>query len=181
MGVGVKSLLFCGLLYLIPSLLMYLAYSPGNLSDLVINELYYKTFLKVCLLFRLINFLMIFSFLHGVSMFTIYNIEMLEKIKAVQSILRDSEGNLLAFNVLTARIIFVALTLFLSKFVTDLRLVYAINGIFINSVIGMIIPGFLGIYRGEQRRFDSMGVRISDYLCVVSGILCIVLYVTSLG
>lgn len=179
-SVGIKSLGFCGVLYVIPSLLIYLAYSPGNKAGLEISDLYYQTFLHFSIVFRILNYLMTINFVYGICSFTIYNMEMLEKIKAVQTFLRDSEGNLRSLNLLVYRILFIISSLLLASLLSDLRLVYAINGIFLNSIIGMIIPGLIGIFRGERRISDNFAVRIGDYVCVLAGVLCIVLFFVDL-
>ena len=125
---------------------------------------------------RILNYLMNFNFLHGFSAMTIYNMEMLEKIKAFQSFVRDSDKNLKSLNVLVCRILFVAIVIFLSIFIRDLRLVYAINGVFLNSFIGLIFPGIMGIIRDKKLRDkDSAFNSWSDKACIVAGLFSIVM------
>jgi len=172
--VGYSTMYFCGLLYVIPALIMYLAYS--STTDPPLQDLYYKTFLDNPI-FKFLNYFMNINFVYGMCSFTIYNMEMLEKIKAVQTFLRDSEGNLRSFNVFMCRIVFLISVLIMSVFLTDLRLVYAFNGIFLNSFIGLIIPGLLGVTRNsEYRKKDSPGAIFSDWLCVGSGIASFLIY-----
>lgn len=111
------------------------------------------------------------------SSFTIFNMEMLEKITAFQTFLRDENKNLRGWNVLLARIVFVSLVIFISIFLTDLRIVYAINGVFLNSFIGLIIPGMLGITRSSGFRCkDSLFIKVSDWICVVAGAFAFLIY-----
>ena len=133
------------------------------------NQLYYKTFLSYGFI-RFMNYLMNFNFVYGLCSFSIYNMEMLEKIRSIQSFVRDSNKNLKSMNILACRIIFVTGVVLLTIVVKDLRLVYAINGVFLNSFIGLIIPGVLGITRNEEiRNKDSRYNRIVDILCVAAG------------
>ena len=173
--VGYSSLYFCGFLYFIPSLFIYLAYTDSG-----INELYYKTFLHY-LPIKILNYFMNLNFLYGMLSFTIYNMEFLEKIRSFKTILRDDRGELRSWNVLFCRLAFLSLVLTISYFLTDLRLVYAINGIFLNSFIGLIIPGYLGLTRiAKKRSTDTAYAKISDLMCIVCGLFTFVLFFVDL-
>lgn len=152
--------------------------------------LYYRIFLNDTLMgitiVKYLNFMMSFNFLYGITSFSIYNTEMLEKIKAMRDFVRDQDRNLKSTNVLFSRFVFIGVVVLLSLVVTDLRLVYAINGIFLNSFIGLIIPGFLAITRkSELRIMDSAFNMTGDWLCIISGVLALVLsaydYLSSTG
>ena len=176
--VGISTLSFCAVLYTVPSLIVYLAYQDTSTPPL--DELYYKTFLEHTII-KYMNYLMNLSFVYGICSFTIYNMEMLEKIRLFKNIVRDEEKNLRSFNVLLVRMAFVLLALVVSYFVTDLRLVFAINGTLLNSLIGLVIPGLMGIMRHTiYRRRDSLLVVFSDWVCLLSGVTTFVLFFVDL-
>ncbi len=128
-----------------------------------------------------LNYLMNINFLHGICLMTIYNTEMLEKIKSVQNFVRDKNRNLRSKNVLICRIMFISGVVVVSLFFTDLRLVYAFNGIFLNSVVGLIIPGILAISRKDHHKArDTEYDRIGDLACFAAGSLSILLGVIDL-
>lgn len=169
--VGYSSMYFCGLLYVIPSLLMYAAYNKTGLEDL-----YYKTFIEYSAI-KVFNVLMNINFLFGLSSMNIYNMEMLEKVKCTSFLIRDSEGNLSKTRVINSRIFFTIIVLFFSIFLTDLRIIYAINGVFLNSFIGLIIPGLLGLLRSNEfRAKDTIGERLGDTMCLTCGVLSFVFF-----
>lgn len=173
--VGYSSMYFCGLLYVIPSLLMYAAYNNSGLQDL-----YYKTFIQYSAI-KVFNMLMNINFLFGLSSMNIYNMEMLEKVKCTSFLIRDSEGNLSKTRVINSRIFFTILVLFFSVFLTDLRIIYSINGVFLNSFIGLIIPGLLGLLRSNEfRAKDTIGEKFGDSMCLACGVLCFVFYFVDL-
>ena len=117
---------------------------------------------------------MVFNFLYGMSSFTIFNMEMLEKIKAVQRFLRDEDQNLKRWNVLACRVTFLIIVVIISSFLTDLRIVYAINGIMLNSFIGLIIPGALAFLRPKiLRDKDALWLKVSDIICIAAGLFAL--------
>lgn len=117
------------------------------------------------------------NFLYNLTSFTIFNMEMLEKVKAVQGFLRDENQNLKGKNVLFCRIVFLLVVIIISSFLTDLRVVYAINGILLNSFIGLIIPGALGFSRIKLfRSQDSFLMKFSDLLCIATGLFALGAY-----
>lgn len=171
--VGYGSLYFCSTLYMIPAMLLYLAYG----SEIADVQLYYKIFTKYWPV-KILNMLMNVNFLFGMCSLTMFNLEMLEKIRITQQFLRDENHNLRTWNVLICRFSFLALVIFLSFFIKDLRLVNALTGIFLNSFIGMIIPGFLGLARPRiHRKNDSFVTVVSDSSCIFFGIVSIALYI----
>lgn len=173
--VGYSSMYFCGLLYVIPSLLMYAAYNNNGL-----DELYYKTFLQYSTI-KVFNVLMNINFLFGLSSMNIYNMEMLEKVRCTSFLIRDSEGNLSKTKVINSRIFFTVLVLVISLFLTDLRIIYAINGVFLNSFIGLIIPGLLGLLRSNDfRAKDTIGEKFGDSICLICGVLSFVFFFVDL-
>lgn len=170
--VGYGSLFFCGTLYILPGLLVYLAYA-GEIQD---TQLYYQLFL-VHWPVRFLNYLMNLNFLYGAYCMATFNMEMLEKVKGVKNLLRDEKNNLKTRNVVIGRVMFLAIVLIISIWITDLRLVYAITGIFMNSFVGMIIPGLLGVLRAvEFRRRDNIAIKLSDWSCIIFGLGSILLY-----
>lgn len=170
--VGYGSLFFCGSLYVLPGLLIYLAYS-NEVKD---KQLYYQLFLTHWPV-KVLNVLMNINFLYGCYVFSTFNMEMLEKVKGVKDLLRDENNNLRTINVLIGRVVFLAVVVVVSIWITDLRLVYAVTGIFMNSFIGMIVPGFLGILRPrEYRAKDRFSETIGDWLCVILGLTAILWY-----
>lgn len=173
--VGYTSMYFCGLLYIVPSLLMYLAYNKTGLKDL-----YYQTFSEYGTI-KVFNVLMNINFLFGLSSMNIYNMEMLEKVRCTSFLIRDSQGNLSSSKVITSRIVFTSIVLFFALFLTDLRIIYAINGVFLNSFIGLIIPGLLGLLRSsEYRSKDTITERFGDSACLVCGVLSLVFFFVDL-
>ena len=121
------------------------------------------------------------SFLHGQVSFNIYNIEMLEKIRAFQGFIRDKNKNLKGFNVFLLRTIFMCLVAGISLFLNDLRVIYAINGIFLNSFIGLIIPGLLGLARAPLTRAkDSPLIVFADYTCIFAGVFALLGFFVSM-
>ena len=173
-AVGYSAMYFCAAIYVVPALLMYMAYE-GNL-DPKLQDLYYRTFIAKSFI-KFLNDLMNINFLYGMTSFTIYNMEMLEKIKMFKPLIRDQEMNLRSFNVLMFRVVFVVGVLLISTFITDLRLVYAFNGVLLNSFIGLIIPGLMGVMRTEQNRSkDSFAAKCSDWLCLIAGALSLLLF-----
>ena len=173
-AVGYSSLYFCALLYVVPSLLMYLGFEGS--ADPKLEDLYYRTFTAIAFM-KLLNELMGANFLYGLTSMTIYNMEMLEKIRLLKPFIRDKDGGLRSANVLAVRVFFVALVVLLSHFVRDLRLVYSLTGVFLNSFIGLIIPGLIGVLRSAaDRQKDALSMRLSDLLCLVAGSLAILLF-----
>ena len=177
-AVGYFSLYLCSLMYLVPGMLVYLALE--GIPDPKLQELYYRTFISYRIV-RVMSELMNVNFIYGMTSLTIYNMEMLEKIRLIKPLLRDKEDNLRSINVLVLRIVFVACVLVISIYVTDLRLVYALIGIFLNSFIGMIIPSSMGIWRDREfRRKDSILMKFNDWACLVAGLFAILLFFVDL-
>jgi Transmembrane amino acid transporter protein len=177
--VGYSALYFCAAIYVVPALLMYLAYE-GNQNP-KLQDLYYRTFIAKTFI-KFLNDLMNINFLYGMTSFTIYNMEMLEKIKIFKPLIRDQDMNLRSFNVLMFRVVFVIAVLVISTFITDLRLVYAFNGVLLNSFIGLIIPGLMGLMRSEKNRErDSIVAKSSDWFCLISGVLSLLLFFMDLA
>lgn len=171
--IGYSSLYFCSVLYLFPGLLMYLAYGR-EIHDV---QLYYKIFTKYWPV-KILNYLMNVNFLYGMCSLTMFNMEMLEKVKAVQVLLRDEQHNLRTVNVLICRFVFLGLVIFASLFIHDLRIVNAITGIFLNSFVGMIIPGILGFTRlAVNRKQDTTVTKLSDLSCIILGLGLVVVYI----
>ena len=117
----------------------------------------------------------------GVSI-TVFIIEMLEKTKATQALFRDKDQNLCARKVVFGRIVFIALMTMALMLVTDLRLVYALSGVMINSFVGLIIPGLVGLLRPIEIRTpdESIAWKISDHIIILLGVITQVMYIASL-
>ena len=117
----------------------------------------------------------------GVSI-TVFIIEMLEKTKATQALFRDKDQNLCARKVVFGRIVFIALMTMALMLVTDLRLVYALSGVMINSFVGLIIPGLVGLLRPIEIRTpdESIAWKISDHIIILLGVITQVVYIASL-
>ena len=176
--VGYTSLYFCAVIYVVPALLMYLAYESEQNP---IPDLYFKKFITTGFI-KFLNDLMNVNFLYGMTSFTIYNMEMLEKIKFFKPLIRDQDMNLRSLNVLMFRVVFVVGVLVISIFITDIRLVYAFNGVLLNSFIGLIIPGLMGLMRSEKNRSrDTFVDKSSDLFCLVAGALSLLLFFVDLA
>lgn len=168
--VSSASLVFCGILYTVPALFLVLGYNHD------LRSLYYQTFLEY-LPIKILNHLMSLNFLYGIVMFCIFNMEMLEKIKAFQKLVRDDDGHLKTLNVAIARFIFMLVVVLLSLFAHRFTEVFALNGIFMCSIIGLIIPGILSRTRVEAFRYkDTIWVKLLDWACVVAGLATLVGY-----
>ena len=129
-----------------------------------------------------LNVMMNFNFVFmGVSI-TVFIIEMLEKTKATQALFRDKYQNLCARKVVFGRIVFIALMTMALMLVTDLRLVYALSGVMINSFVGLIIPGLVGLLRPIEIRTpdESIAWKISDHIIILLGVITQVVYIASL-
>ena len=129
-----------------------------------------------------LNVMMNFNFVFmGVSI-TVFIIEMLEKTKATQALFRDKDQNLCARKVVFGRIVFIALMTMALMLVTDLRLVYALSGVMINSFVGLIIPGLVGLLRPIEIRTpdESIAWKISDHIIILLGVITQVVYIASL-
>ena len=66
--------------------------------------------------------------------------------------------------------------------VTDLRLVYALSGVMINSFVGLIIPGLVSLLRPIEIRTpdESIAWKISDHIIILLGVITQVVYIASL-
>lgn len=107
----------------------------------------------------------------------IFNMEMLEKVKATQKYLRSENGELKRLNVLITRIVFSAIVVAISYFLTDLRIVYAVTGVLLNSFVGLIISAVLGRTRpAAYRAKDTTYTEIMDWLCITLGFSSLGLY-----
>lgn len=126
----------------------------------------------------MMNFNFVFM---GVSI-TVFVINMLEKTKATQALFRDKDQNLSASKVVFGRIVFIALMTMALMLVTDLRLVYALSGVMINSFVGLIIPGLVGLLRPIEIRtpYESIAWKISDHIIILLGVITQVVYIASL-
>lgn len=171
--VSTGTLWGCGILYVVPSLILYLGYNED------LSNLYFKTFLAYKSI-EIMNYLMSVTFLYGIVSFCTFNMEMLEKIKAFQNLMRDQEGNLHTLKVIFFRMVFISLVVGMSFFADNLTTVFAINGVFMCSLIGLVWPAMLAFSRkAEFRQTDSWLIRIMDVVCGLSGLLTLALYVIS--
>jgi Transmembrane amino acid transporter protein len=170
--VGYVSQYFCAIVSAVAALIMYVAFYERGLQDL-----YFKTFFEHQA-FKILYFFYPLILANNLLSCTIFEIEMLEKIKLFQKLLRNDARELSIGKIFLARITFFSLVAVVASFLSDLRKVYSISGIFLNSSIALIIPGYLSFKRPEQLRMkDSTVDKLVDAGMIFFGLLTIVLYV----
>lgn len=171
--VGYSSLAFCSTLFILPSLLLHTTYGDKMKSV----DLYYKLFASNVIV-RVLVACMSSVFLYHIVVNAICSVELLEKLKISQTLLRDSTHNLSSRRILGGRLIFLGLSVTTAYFVTDLKIVMAFVGIFLNTIIGLIIPGFIGICRPATIKHprESCYFRFTDILILCLGLMLVVAY-----
>ena len=126
---------------------------------------------------RIVYYLYCSQFICKLALYTIFNIEMLEKLKFFQSLLRNEHHELSSHKIFTARLLFFLLIALLSTFLSDIRKIYSVSGAVINSLICLVIPGWLGIRRDKGlKNRDSWISGVLDMAAFGVGIFTIVLY-----
>ena len=170
--VGYASQYFCAVVSALAALIMYMAFYQRGLQDL-----YFKTFFEHKV-FKVLYFFYPLILANNLLSCTIFEIEMLEKIKMFQKMLRNEARELSRSKIFIARITFFSLIAVIASFLSDLRKVYSISGIFLNSSIALIIPGYLSFKRPQQLRMKDSTVNTWTHaLAIFFGLLTIVLYI----
>lgn len=171
--VGYTSLGLCALLFILPALLLHVTYG----KELVGVDLYYSLF-KDNIAVKVLTWGMCIVFIYHIIVNAIYNVELLEKLALIQNLLRDKDHNLSSWRILLSREIFLAVCLITSYYLEDLRKVMAMVGLFLNTFIGMIIPGVIGCFRPRSIRSTRLAAfyAIADCLLLMLGVAIVVLY-----
>lgn len=171
--VGYSSLAFCGMLFIIPSLTLHVTYGK-QLENI---DLYYKLF-SGNIFVKVLTVSMCSVFVYHIIVNCICSIELLEKLKFSQTLLRDSDQNLSSIRILACRLVFLFLSVAVAYFVTDMQLVLAFIGLFLNTIIGLMIPGFIGMFRPAaiKRHGEGIFFRFADGLIFAIGIILILAY-----
>ena len=175
-GVGYWSLYFSGCFYSIPSLLMYLV---AALHQAYGSRLQSMSFLviKDIPVVRLLSALFPIATIYGMIAMTIFNVEMLEKIKLFQSWVRNEQKELSSLKIYVVRVGFLCLVGLLASCFEDIRIVYSIAGIFINSVVALVVPGYCAFIRSPAMKArDSFHDRWLDKTLIYLGVGVILLY-----
>ncbi len=156
-GVGYLGQFLAGCLYSMPSLLVFLVASRHQAYG---SKLQSMSFLVIK---------------------TIFNVEMLEKIKLFQSWVRNERKELSSVKIYCVRIGFLCAVGLLASFLEDIRVVYSVTGIFINSVIALVVPGYCAIIRPQSLKMkDSLHDRFFDRLLPFLAIGVVSLYMVEL-
>jgi hypothetical protein len=170
--VGYYSQYFCAVVSAVAALIMYVAFYERGLKDL-----YFKTFFDHQV-FKVLYFFYPIILANNLLSCTIFEIEMLEKIKLFQKLLRNEARELSRSKIFFARIIFFSLVAFIASYLSDMRKVYSISGIFLNSSIALVIPGYLSFKRPKKLRMKDSTVNTWTHaLAIFFGLLTIVLYI----
>ena len=169
---GTNVLLLCALLYIIPSLLVYVTkYKQG------LNELYFNTYYDEHMPIRVTYYSFSFLLLYNLCSFNIFQVEMLEKVKYAQNMLRNEKKELSAPKIIIVRVVLYLMVAFISSFVHDFIAIYSICGIICATTIGLILPGYLGLMRDRVMILKQTRMEYYlDLICLISGVVCIVLY-----
>ena len=169
---GYFSLYSASFVVVVPSLVMYLAYQGRGLTDL-----YYETFskefvVKACILLIPLNQII------GISKACIFTVEMLEKIKLFQRCIRNEGQEISGLKVFLFRLLMLFGVGFAASFLSDVRKVYSMIGIFCNATISLIVPGLLAKWRPRYLRGkETRWTKLKDWLCVFVGGFIICVYV----
>ena len=140
----------------------------------VLTFLSFQDRIEIKVLFVLLSV----SLVHGCSSFIIYGVEMFEKMKFTQWMLRNDRRELSEVKVFCARMILGVTAGVIAYFLTDLRLVFSLTGVFFSTSICMIISGVVTFSRmADVRPKDSFWKKLMDGLSVIFGVLAILLFI----
>ena len=170
-SIGYGALFFCSLMMVLPSLLIFQAYEGKDLPSI-----YFMLF-QHNIVVKLLYFSMGTGLIYGLAIYTIFNVEMLEKIKLFQSWVRNEQKELSSLKIYVVRVGFLCLVGLLASCFEDIRIVYSIAGIFINSVIALVVPGYCAFIRSPAMKArDSFHDRWLDKTLIYLGVGVILLY-----
>ena len=162
------------LLNIIPAVIMYMRFG----LELQGVQLYFKKYsnFNVIVFF---DYLLNCSFLYTLPSKAYFSMELFEKTKLSRYILRDKDSNLIHWKVVCSRIFYFTCVALLTIPITDIQVVYAMTGVVVNSFLGLIIPGLLGILRPIDIRDpdESRITRVLDYCLIMLGMNAFLLYV----
>ena len=161
------------LLYLIPGLLIYLRFG-GNL---VYIPLYYKAYSDFSII-ALFDCLLTVTLLHALLGTVCFSMELFERTTISRLLLRDASSNLSHSKIVACRLLLLTLVALATYLMTDIQLVYSMSGIVVNSILGLILPGLLGILRPVDIRDpnESRVVKYMDYGLVGLGVIAQIVY-----
>ena len=169
---GYLALYLVGVQCIFPSLILYLAYQNRGLQDF-----YFRTFLDSQII-KVLYCCFSLNMILGALKYSIFSIEMLEKLKYFQGWLRNDKHELSTGKVFSLRLTYLVLTMILAYFLSDIRKVYSITGIYFNSFIALIIPAGLSFIRPDyMKATDSKITKASDLLALSVGCFTIAIYV----